>query len=187
MPIGHALQEYVIEGLVGEGGFGIVYLARDTRLGRNVALKEYMPANLATRGANHTVSVRSERHRETFDLGLRSFVNEAQLLASFDHPSLVKVYRFWEANGTAYMVMPFYQGPTLKKWLPNWASRRTKRWLLALLAPMIDALEQFTTTTATTATSRPTTSCCSRRKARRPAPGPPRCARCCSTSARRGA
>jgi serine/threonine protein kinase len=143
LPVGHALQEYVIEGLVGEGGFGIVYLARDTRLGRVVALKEYMPSNLATRGADQTVSVRSERHRETFELGLRSFVNEAQLLASFDHPSLVKVYRFWEANGTAYMVMPFYQGPTLKKWLRDLGHPPDERWLLALLAPMIDALEQL--------------------------------------------
>jgi serine/threonine protein kinase len=143
LPVGHALQEYVIEGLVGEGGFGIVYLARDTRLGRVVALKEYMPTNLAQRSGNHTVSVRSERHRETFDLGLRSFVNEAQLLASFDHPSLVKVYRFWEANGTAYMVMPFYQGPTLKKWLRELGHPPDERWLLALLAPMIDALEQL--------------------------------------------
>ena len=143
LPMGHALQEYVIEGLVGEGGFGIVYLARDTRLGRHVALKEYMPANLATRSSNHTVSVRSERHRETFELGLRSFVNEAQLLASFDHPSLVKVYRFWEANGTAYMVMPFYQGPTLKNWLRDLGKPPDERWLLALLAPMIDALEQL--------------------------------------------
>ena len=143
LPYGYALQEYVIEGLVGEGGFGIVYLARDTRLGRNVALKEYMPANLATRSGNLTVSVRSERHRETFELGLRSFVNEAQLLASFDHPSLVKVYRFWEENGTAYMVMPFYQGPTLKKYLGDLGKAPDERWLLALLAPMIDALEQL--------------------------------------------
>ena len=143
LPYGYALQEYVIEGLVGEGGFGIVYLARDTRLGRNVALKEYMPANLATRSGNLTVSVRSERHRETFELGLRSFVNEAQLLASFDHPSLVKVYRFWEENGTAYMVMPFYQGPTLKKYLGDLGKPPDERWLLALLAPMIDALEQL--------------------------------------------
>jgi serine/threonine protein kinase len=143
LPRGHAVQEYVIEGLVGEGGFGIVYLARDTRLGRNVALKEYMPGNLAMRGADHTVSVRSERHRETFELGLRSFVNEAQLLASFDHPSLVKVYRFWEENGTAYMVMPFYEGTTLKKWLSELGHPPDERWLLALLAPMIDALEQL--------------------------------------------
>jgi serine/threonine protein kinase len=141
LPLGHRLQEYVIEGLIGEGGFGIVYLARDTQLGRVVALKEYMPSSLATRGDDHQVSVRSMRHRETFELGLRSFVNEAQLLASFDHPSLVKVYRFWEQNGTAYMVMPYYQGPTLKQWLTEHGARADEGWLLALLHPLIDALE----------------------------------------------
>ncbi|MBX3623929.1 MAG: protein kinase [Rhizobacter sp.] len=141
LPLGHRLQEYVIEGLIGEGGFGIVYLARDTQLGRVVALKEYMPSSLATRDGEHQVSVRSMRHRETFELGLRSFVNEAQLLASFDHPSLVKVYRFWEQNGTAYMVMPYYQGPTLKQWLVENGARADEGWLLSLLHPVIDALE----------------------------------------------
>jgi serine/threonine protein kinase len=142
LPLGHVLQEYVIEGLVGEGGFGIVYLARDN-LGRHVALKEYMPANLAARGADHNVAVRSQRHRANFELGLRSFVNEARLLASFDHPSLVKVHRFWEGNGTAYMVMPYYQGPTLKRWLSELGTSPDERWLRALLAPMIDALEHM--------------------------------------------
>ena len=141
LPVGQALQEYVIEGLVGEGGFGIVYLARDTRLDRVVALKEYMPTNLAQRGSDRSVAVRSERHRETFVLGLRSFVNEAKLLASFDHPSLVKVYRFWEENGTAYMVMPFYEGPTLRQKLNELGQPPDEAWLRALLAPMIDALE----------------------------------------------
>jgi serine/threonine protein kinase len=140
LPIGHKLQEYVIEGLIGEGGFGIVYLARDTQLGRVVALKEYMPSSLASRANGGVVSVRSERQRETFELGRRSFVNEAQLLAAFDQPSLVKVYRFWEQNGTAYMVMPYYQGPTLKQWLLEHGSP-SESWLLALLAPVIDALE----------------------------------------------
>lgn len=141
LPLGHRVQEYVIEGLVGEGGFGIVYLARDTQLGRVVALKEYMPSSLATRAADHQVSVRSARHRETFELGLRSFVNEAQLLAAFDHPSLVKVYRFWEEHGTAYMVMPYYRGPTLKQWLTENGARPDEAWLLSLLHPLIDALE----------------------------------------------
>ncbi|MBC7955729.1 MAG: protein kinase [Cytophagales bacterium] len=141
LPLGHRLQEYVIEGLIGEGGFGIVYLARDTQLGRVVALKEYMPASLATRAADNQVSVRSARHRETFELGLRSFVNEAQLLAAFDHPSLVKVYRFWEEHGTAYMVMPYYQGPTLKQWLQEHGARPDEAWLLSLLHPVIDSLE----------------------------------------------
>ncbi len=146
LPAGLALQEFVIEGLVGEGGFGIVYLARDTRLDRKVALKEYMPTNLAQRGADRSVTVRSERYRDTFVLGLRSFVNEAKLLASFDHPSLVKVYRFWEENGTAYMVMPFYEGPTLRQQLAEFGKSPNEKlpdeaWLRTLLAPLIDALE----------------------------------------------
>ncbi|MBP7484296.1 MAG: protein kinase [Aquabacterium sp.] len=141
LPIGHQLHEFVIDGLIGEGGFGIVYLARDTQLERTVAIKEYMPASLASRSSDFSVQVRSERHRETFELGMRSFINEARLLASFDHPALVKVYRFWEANGTAYMVMPYYQGPTLKSWLRDNGSPPDEAWLKSLLSPLLDALE----------------------------------------------
>jgi serine/threonine protein kinase len=141
LPIGHQLHEFEITGLVGEGGFGIVYLARDTQLQRTVAIKEYMPHSLASRAGDLSVNVRSERQRDTFNLGLRSFVNEARLLASFDHPALIKVYRFWEANGTAYMVMPYYQGPTLKGWLREQSQPPDEAWLKALLAPLLDALE----------------------------------------------
>lgn len=140
LPVGYRLQEFVIEGVQGEGGFSIVYRARDLQLQREVALKEYLPAALATRGANESVAPRSQRHQETFELGLRSFINEAQLLASFDHPALVKVYRFWEANGTAYMVMPLYNGPTLKAWLGE-NEPPSEAWLKRLLAPLLDALE----------------------------------------------
>jgi serine/threonine protein kinase len=83
--------------LIGEGGFGIVYLAEDRSLGRRIALKEYLPVAIAARATECRVSVLSERHTETFNAGLRSFVNEARLLAQFDHPVLVKVYRFWVA------------------------------------------------------------------------------------------
>ena len=114
LPVGTMLGEFEIIDLVGEGGFGIVYLAQDHSLHRKVALKEYMPALLASRGKDASVAVRSERQRETFDIGLRSFVNEARMLAQFDHPALIKVFRFWEANRTAYMVMPYLSGQTLQ-------------------------------------------------------------------------
>lgn len=139
LPLGTRLAEFELIGLVGQGGFGIVYLARDHSLQRDVALKEYMPSSLAVRNGDTTISVRSERHRETFDAGLRSFVNEARLLAQFDHPALVKVFRFWEQNGTAYMVMPFYQGITLKQQLQQMPPP-DEAWLQALLAPLLDAL-----------------------------------------------
>ncbi|MBI5924528.1 MAG: protein kinase [Aquabacterium sp.] len=141
LPIGHRLHEFEITGLVGEGGFGIVYLAHDTQLERTVAIKEYMPGSLATRAGDLSVTVKSERQRETFTLGMRSFVNEAKLLASFDHPALIKVYRFWEENGTAYMVMPYYQGPTLKTWLREQKQAPDEAWLKGMLGPLIDALE----------------------------------------------
>jgi hypothetical protein len=141
LPSGFRVHEFVIDRLIGEGGFGIVYLARDLQLQRTVAIKEYMPAQLAYRLPDQSVSVRSRRHADTFALGLRSFVNEARLLASFDHPSLVKVYRFWEGNGTAFMVMPYYQGPTLKSWLLDHEDPPDERWLKTLLRPLLDVLE----------------------------------------------
>lgn len=141
LPIGTRLGEFELIGLVGVGGFGIVYLAEDHSLGRRVALKEYMPSSLASRSQGSQVSVKSERYAETFEAGRRSFVNEARLLAQFDHPSLVKVYRFWEGNGTAYMVMPFYEGTTLKQALKKMSAPPDEAWLKTMLAPVMDALE----------------------------------------------
>lgn len=141
LPIGTCLSEFEIVDLVGEGGFGIVYLAEDHSLKRRVAIKEYMPSSLAERGEDSSVVVRSERHTDTFEVGRRSFVNEALLLAQFDHQALVKVYRFWEANGTAYMAMPFYAGKTLREVLKERSEPPDERWLRKVLMPLMDALE----------------------------------------------
>ncbi|MFY7973652.1 MAG: protein kinase domain-containing protein [Rubrivivax sp.] len=143
LPVGTWLAEFEITHLVAEGGFGVVYMAQDHSLGRKVALKEYIPSSLAMRPmgpGTMTVSVKSERYRETFEAGLKSFVNEARLLAQFDHPSLVKVYRFWEANGTAYMVMPFYKGVTLLQLLRQRGESPGEAWLMQLMAPLTEAL-----------------------------------------------
>ena len=140
LPNGTRLGEFEITGLLGKGGFGIVYLAHDSSLERLVALKEYMPSAFASRSTQAHVSVNSEHDADTFQAGLRSFVNEARILAQFDDPSLIKVYRFWEANGTAYMVMPYYQGPTLKQALLERTTPPDEAWLKALLAPLLDTL-----------------------------------------------
>ncbi len=141
LPKGTQIAEFEIAGLVGEGGFGIVYLAHDRSLGRPVALKEYMPSSLASRTATGEVGVKSERYRETFEAGLRSFVTEARILARFDHPSMVKVYRFWQERGTAYMVMPYYRGMTLKAALTERGAAPDEPWLRRMLHPILDALE----------------------------------------------
>jgi len=113
LPAGTRLAEFEVQGLLGAGGFGLVYRAYDHSLHRTVAIKEYMPASLASRPDGVVVSIRSSADHATYQSGLKSFVAEARLLAQFDHPSLVKVYRFWEANNTAYMVMPLYSGMTM--------------------------------------------------------------------------
>ncbi|MDE3012419.1 MAG: serine/threonine protein kinase, partial [Pseudomonadota bacterium] len=141
LPPGTRIGEFEIIRVLGEGGFGIVYLAQDHSLERQIALKEYMPSALAARLGGTQVQVRSERHRETFEAGRKSFVNEARLLAQFDHPSLVKVFRFWEANGTAYMVMPYYQGITLKQKLLDLGQPPDEEWLMGVLAPLTEALQ----------------------------------------------
>ena len=137
LPPGTRFGEFEIVRVLGVGGFGIVYLANDHSLEREVALKEYMPASLAARGAGPQITVRSSSFAETYAIGLRSFVNEARLLARFDHPSLVKVYRFWEDNATAYMVMPYLQGVTLRDTRRRMAHPPDEPWIRSVIAPIL--------------------------------------------------
>ena len=141
LPIGTRVAEFEITGIVGEGGFGIVYLALDHSLQRTVALKEYMPGVMAGRGSDQSVVVRSKRHQPAFDTGLRSFINEARLLAQFDHPALIKIHRFWEQNNTGYMAMRFYEGQTLKRILEDSPDFVSEAWLKVILQSILEALE----------------------------------------------
>ncbi|MFZ4626595.1 MAG: serine/threonine protein kinase, partial [Rhodoferax sp.] len=141
LPSGIRLEEFEILQKIGEGGFSIVYKAWDLALEREVALKEYLPSSIAHRGSQTQVSVRAERNRPTFVAGLSSFVREAQTLASFNHPSLVRVFRFFHANGTAYMVMPLYDGRTLRSVVQEMATPPDEAWLKGLLHPLMDVLE----------------------------------------------
>ena len=140
LAVGTELAEFEITSLVGQGGFGIVYEAWDHTLERVVAIKEYMPSSLASRQDDGTVAPLSQRHQETFDLGMRSFINEARLLAQFDHPSLLKVYRFWQEKGTTYMVMPLYRGDTLKQALAQRQGNVDEAWLLSVMDGVTQAL-----------------------------------------------
>ena len=115
-------------------------------LQRDIAIKEYMPASLARRGEGATVALRGQHRRqraETFAKGLESFLGEARLLASFDHPALVKVHRFWRSNATAYMAMPYYPGRTLKDVRLEMTAAPGEAWLRGLIEPVLGALEQL--------------------------------------------
>ncbi len=138
---GVRLDEFEIKSLLGVGGFGMVYLAFDHSLHREVAIKEYMPTALAERSQRDTVAMRSASDSEAFETGLRSFIAEARLLAQFDHPSLVKVFRFWEANNTAYMVMPLYRGMTLKEARSQMRQPPSEAWLRKVIWSILQALK----------------------------------------------
>lgn len=139
LAIGTRVAEFEVTRLIGQGGFGVVYEAWDHTLERTVAIKEYMPTALANRQADGSVTPISAKHKETFDVGMRSFINEARLLAQFDHPSLVKVYRFWQERGTTYMVMPCYQGITLKQALID-KRDVSEKWLVDIVDGVTQAL-----------------------------------------------
>jgi serine/threonine protein kinase len=141
LPMGTRVAEFEITQLIGQGGFGVVYEAWDHALERVVAIKEYMPTTLANRQTDGSVVPISEKQKETFDVGMRSFINEARLLAQFDHPSLVKVYRFWQERGTTYMVMPYYKGVTLKQALTDGRTEVSERWLLDVIDGVSQALD----------------------------------------------
>lgn len=141
LPAGTRLAEFELLGLLGVGGFGMVYQAFDHSLQRQVAIKEFMPAALACRGEEGAVTVRDPADKAAFQAGLQSFVAEARLLAQFDHPSLVKVFRYWEAQQTAYMVMPFYRGITLQAARSQMRSPPTEAWLRKVLWAVLGALK----------------------------------------------
>lgn len=140
LPPGTRLAEFEILALLGVGGFGMVYKAFDHSLHRAVAIKEYMPCAMVGRSEGQSLWVRSSSDQQTFHAGLASFVDEARLLAQFDHPSLVKVFRFWEANNTAYMVMPLYIGMTLKQARTYMRTPPPELWLRKVLWSVLGAL-----------------------------------------------
>ena len=136
LPAGARLRNYELISVLGHGGFGITYYARDTTLGREVAVKEYLPTSLALRENGTTVVPRSTQLAEDFIWGRERFLEEARILATLEGvPSVVRVYDFLEANGTAYMIMGLARGETLEQRL-----KRDKQLPAAIVERMLDRL-----------------------------------------------
>jgi serine/threonine protein kinase len=140
LPAGTRLGGYQLIEVLGRGGFGIVYLALDASLQRQVAIKEYFPAELALRCDDGQVWVKPGADVTAYSSGMKAFLNEAKMLARFDHPSLARVLTFWEENRSAYMVMPYYEGRTLAEVLAEMSTPPDEAWLRALLSPLLSAL-----------------------------------------------
>jgi TPR repeat protein len=136
---GHKIHWYEIIEILGEGGFGITYLARDINLNHEVAIKEFMPAELATRGEDDSVQPISAEKRSNYHWGLDRFLEEAKTIAQFQHPNIVRVRSVFEANNTAYMVMDYEMGESLQEILMR---RKTldEEDVKNIISPIIDGI-----------------------------------------------
>ena len=140
LPSDFDVHWYKISRVLGHGGFGITYLALDTNLDQAVAIKEYLPGSIATRGPKQQVLPLTPEHATDYAWGLERFISEGRTLARFDHPAVVRVLSVFEAHSTAYLVMRFERGGTLgaalkdKKTLPE-------EHLVNVLEACMDGLE----------------------------------------------
>jgi serine/threonine protein kinase len=135
-------EEFMVGRVLGKpGGFGITYLGWDLNLQTRVAIKEFLPRDLAGRSSDRaTVAVHSQDDGELFRFGLEQFLLEARTLAQLDHPNIVRVRHFFEANGTAYLVMDYYQGLSLAEYLDQRGGRLPEDQAKQLILPILDGL-----------------------------------------------
>lgn len=142
---GQKINWYQITDILGQGGFGITYLAHDENLLQDVAVKEYFPREYAVRLDDGAVEPAAEEHQSDYDWGLSRFISEGRILAQYDHPAIVRVMSVFESNNTAYLVMRYEQGVTLKEALLKIGTAESfeEKDLKILLGNILDGLERM--------------------------------------------
>ena len=136
---GTRLFEFEIGPVLGHGGFGITYRAVDTLLQEDVAIKEFLPNELAVRVSDETVKAKSAGDQDSFRTGLSTFLEEARMIARFRHPNIMQVRRFFELHGTGYIVLEYERGRTLSQRLADGPIGEAE--LRDLLLRLLDGLE----------------------------------------------
>lgn len=123
------------------GGFGITYLAWDVHLQQRVAIKEYLPRELANRDTDRlTVSVHTADERGTFEAGREQFLREARIVAGLNHPNIVRVLSYFNAHGTAYLVMDYYEGLSMGDYLATVSSVLDPVVAVGIIEPVLEGL-----------------------------------------------
>ncbi len=137
-------DQYVLGRVLGHGGFGIAYLGWDSHLEMKVAVKEFLPTDYATRGAQATeVTPYSGDSREHFEYGLTRFLDEGRAVARFnDHPGIVPVLNFFRDNGTGYLVMQYVPGMSFKEYLALRGGKITFEEAVSIIMPVMDTLRE---------------------------------------------
>lgn len=137
---GEMIDVFRIERVLGSGGFGITYLATDTSLNVQVAIKEYFPQNAWRDSSRRTVQCYAGEAEESYQVGLQRFYKEGQILAQFKHPNIIRVMRLLTANGTAYLVMDYEHGETLDSYLKSLGRPLNYKECEAIFNPLLDGL-----------------------------------------------
>lgn len=143
LPEGSILAgQYIIQDVLGQGGFGITYLAEDYKLKMKVAVKEFFPESMIMRqGGVPQVTVYSDGKLENFHYGLQGFLDEARVLAQFQgNPNIVGVRSYFEENGTAYFVMDYIEGINLKTYIQRHGGNLGWEETCNIMLPIMDAL-----------------------------------------------
>lgn len=138
-------NKYMIGRVLGQGGFGITYLAWDINLNVKLAIKEYFPQQFVTRESGKSmISVVSGSLGHNYSYGLEKFLQEARTLAQFEgHPNIVSVRDYFQANGTAYFVMSYVEGLTLQQYLNNSGGKLPFHQAKSFIMPVLDALKEI--------------------------------------------
>lgn len=141
IPSASNLLWYEIQSVLGQGGFGITYLARDPNLDQDVAIKEYLPAGFAARDGDGQVKPLTPSHEEDYRWGLERFIDEGHTLARFDHPGIVRILSVFKQNGTAYLVMRYEKGEAMSAILKREGTIAEPR-LMQILQEIMDGLAE---------------------------------------------
>lgn len=124
------------------GGFGITYLGWDVNLQQRVAIKEYLPREIAARQPNSlNVDVHTADDKRGFEFGKEQFLREARIVAKLDHPNIVRVRNFFNANSTAYLVMDYYEGMSLGDYLSSVRNKLEPELAVPLVKPILEGLQ----------------------------------------------
>jgi serine/threonine protein kinase len=139
---GTVIHGYIISKVLGVGGFGITYLAKDSKLGMEVVIKEYFPGELAERKDDSTIVSKSSNTERDFKKGMQRFAEEAKTLAKFNHPSIVKILTYFESNNTAYFVMEYEEGIDLSQYLKQKNKPLSQEEILSIMMPILEGLKE---------------------------------------------
>lgn len=143
LPAGTKIDEYILEQVLGGGGFSVVYLGRSQRSTQQVVIKEYMPTSLAARAPDQSVIPKDEKNTDRFTHGRRLFFQEASTLTTLKHPNIVNVINFFRANGTVYMVMEYEEGVNLQAYIKKHKGNLSEPFIKAVFLPLLDGVKMI--------------------------------------------